>query len=128
MCLSIDLLAPWLPSVTNSPLLFIAYGGLLDGLGVGLALRAQGTTGGADIVGCLLRRFIGLEISRGAFIANVLIIAAAAMVFGVEQATYGVMVAAISSWRVDGVLARPSLSPSAGLTYVRPSSPIWSEV
>lgn len=105
MSLSIDLLAPWLSSVTDSPLLFITYGGLLDGLGVGLVLRAQGTTGGTDIIGRLLRRFTGLEISRGVFIANVLIIGAAALVFGMEQAMYGVMAAAVSSFAIDFVLA-----------------------
>jgi uncharacterized membrane-anchored protein YitT (DUF2179 family) len=105
MSLAIDGLAPYLPPVTRSPLLFIAYGGLLDGIGVGLVLRAQGTTGGTDIIGRLLRRFTGLEISRGVFIANAIVVGAAAIVFGMEQALYGVMAAAISSVAIDFVLA-----------------------
>jgi uncharacterized membrane-anchored protein YitT (DUF2179 family) len=105
MSLAIDGLAPHLPSITRSPLLFIAYGGMLDGVGVGLVLRAQGTTGGTDIIGRLLRRFTGLEISRGVFIANAIIVGAAAIVFGMEQALYGVMAAAISSVAIDFVLA-----------------------
>jgi uncharacterized membrane-anchored protein YitT (DUF2179 family) len=123
MSLSIDLLAPWLPSVTDSPLLFIAYGGLLDGLGVGLVLRAQGTTGGTDIIGRLLRHFTGLEISRGVFIANVLIIGAAALVFGMEQAMYGVMVAAVSSFAIDFVLAGGRRARQAIIISER-----WAEV
>jgi uncharacterized membrane-anchored protein YitT (DUF2179 family) len=105
MSLAIDLTAPLLPTVTDNPLLVVAYGGLLDGLGVGLVLRARGTTGGTDIVAWLLRRFTGLEVSQGMFIANALIIGAAAWVFGLEQALYGVMVAAVSAWAVDFVLA-----------------------
>ncbi len=104
MSLGIDLLAPYLPPVTRSPLLYIAYGGLLDGTGLALVLRAQGTTGGTDIVAQLLRRFTGLEIGRGMFIANAAIIAVAALVFGLERAMYGVMVAAVSAWTVDTVL------------------------
>lgn len=105
MSLAIDLGALFLPTVTDNPLLYVTYGGLLDGLGLGLVLRAQGTTGGTDIIGRLLKRFFGLEISRGVFLANALIVAAAALVFGLERAMYGVMVAAVSAWAVDWVLA-----------------------
>ncbi len=105
MSLAIDLTARLLPDVTRNPLLYVAYGGLLDGLGVGLVLRAQGTTGGTDIVARLLRHFTGLEISRGVFISNALIIGAAVAVFGLERAMYGVMVAAVSAWSTDVVLA-----------------------
>ena len=102
---AIDLTAPVLPTVTANPLLYITYGGLLDGLGVGLVLRSQGTTGGTDIIARLLRHFTGLEVSRGMFISNAIIIAGAALVFGLEKAMYGVMVAAISAWTVDVVLS-----------------------
>lgn len=105
MSLGIDLLAPYVPVVTQNPLLYITYGGLLDGAGLALVLRAQGTTGGTDIVAQLLRRFTGLEISQGMFLSNAFIIAAAALVFGLERALYGVMVAAVSAWAVDKVLA-----------------------
>lgn len=123
MSLTIDLLAPYLPTVTDSPLLFITYGGLLDGVGVGLVLRAQGTTGGTDIIGRLLRRFTGLEISRGVFIANAFIVGAAAIVFGMERAMYGVMVAAVSSLAIDFVLAGGRRARQALIISER-----WAEV
>src|SRR5574341_1565974 len=44
--LVIDLSAPYIPPITSNPLLYVAYGGLLDGLALGLVFRAQGTTGG----------------------------------------------------------------------------------
>lgn len=105
MSVAIDALAPYLPEVTENPLLYITYGGLLDGAGLALVLRAQGTTGGTDIIAQLLHRFSGLELSRGMFISNALIIAGAAAAFGLERAMYGVMVAAVSAWAVDTVLA-----------------------
>lgn len=105
MSLAIDLIPPLTMPLADSPLLYVAYGGLLDGMGLGLVLRAQGTTGGTDIIARLLRRFTGLEISRGMFLSNALIIGAAALVFGLERAMYGVMVAAVSAWAVDAVLA-----------------------
>ncbi|RMD73297.1 MAG: hypothetical protein D6823_13575, partial [Chloroflexi bacterium] len=49
MSLAIDGLAPFARPITNDPLLYSLYGGLIDGLGIGLVLRARGTTGGSDI-------------------------------------------------------------------------------
>lgn len=105
MSLAVDLLARYIQPPTDNPFLYITYGGLIDGIAIGFVFRAQGTTGGTDIIGRLLRRFIGLEISRGIFAINALITLVAVIVFGLEKAMYGIMVAALSSWGVDVVLA-----------------------
>lgn len=105
MSVGIDLLAPVLHSPTDNPLLYITYGSLIDGVAMGLVFRAQGTTGGTDIVGRLLRHFTGLEISRGVFILNALTTVGAIVVFGLEKAMYGIMVAALCSWAIDVVLS-----------------------
>lgn len=104
LSLALDLTAPYLPVITDNPLLYIMYGGLLDGLGVGLVLRAQGTTGGTDIIGRVVKTWTGIPISQIVFVTNVIIIGLAALIFGVEKALYGVMVAAVSAYAVDFVL------------------------
>jgi len=123
MSVAIDLTAPLVPDITDNPLLFITYGGLLDGLGVGMVLRAQGTTAGTDIVARLLHHFTGLEVSRGMFISNALIITAAAIVFGLEKAMYGVIVAGVSAWSVNTVLAGGRQARQAFIISER-----WEEV
>ena len=50
MTVGIDLLALVLPPVAGDPLIFTLFGGVLDGIGIGLVLRGQGTTGGTDII------------------------------------------------------------------------------
>jgi uncharacterized membrane-anchored protein YitT (DUF2179 family) len=105
MSVAIDLLAPVLHSPTDNPLLIITYGSLIDGVAMGLVFRAQGTTGGTDIMGRLLRHFTGLEISRGVFAVNALTTLGAIVVFGLEKAMYGIMVAALCSWAIDVVLS-----------------------
>ena len=42
LSLALDLLPPYLPEATSDPLLYTLYGGLLDGLGMGLVFRAGG--------------------------------------------------------------------------------------
>jgi uncharacterized membrane-anchored protein YitT (DUF2179 family) len=105
MSATVDLTNGRLPVITQNPLLYIAYGGLLDGAGMGLVFRAQGTTGGTDIIGRLLKRLAGIEISQAVFISNTLIVIGAALVFGLERALYGVLVAAVSAFVVDAVLS-----------------------
>jgi uncharacterized membrane-anchored protein YitT (DUF2179 family) len=105
MSVAIDLLAPIVRSPTDNPLLYITYGSLIDGVAMGLVFRAQGTTGGTDIIGRLLRHFTGLEISRGVFAINALTTLGAIVVFGLEKAMYGIMVAALCSWAIDVVLS-----------------------
>ena len=46
LSLTIDLTGPYLTPPTADRLLVICYGGLLDGLGLGLVFRGRGTTGG----------------------------------------------------------------------------------
>ncbi len=94
-----------LPPVTENPLLYVTYGGATAGIGLGLILRAQGTTGGTDIIGRLLRHFTGLPISQGIFISDITVMIGAVAAFGLERALYGVLVIAISAWAVDLALA-----------------------
>jgi uncharacterized membrane-anchored protein YitT (DUF2179 family) len=101
MSAAIDLLAPHLPALQLDPMLYIVYGGLLDGLGMGLVFRAGGTTGGIDIVARLLNRFFGIGLGRTLLAANVLILGAAGLVFGLEPALYAIIVAYASSRVVD---------------------------
>jgi uncharacterized membrane-anchored protein YitT (DUF2179 family) len=64
LALGIDYLAPFIPTLTKDPLLYSLYGGLLDGVGMGLVLRAGGTTGGTDIVARIMERRFGVAPGR----------------------------------------------------------------
>ncbi len=101
MSLAIDALQPYLPRVTADPLLYTLYGGLLDGLGVGLVLRAGGTTGGVDIIARVLYHLRGTRFGMTILTANILILGTAALVFGVEPALYALLVTYVSSQMVD---------------------------
>jgi uncharacterized membrane-anchored protein YitT (DUF2179 family) len=101
MSLAIDLLADVLRPVTTDPLLYTLYGGILDGLGIGLIFRAQGTTGGIDIIARLLQRWRGAEPGQVLLVLSGLTLMGAAVVFGVERALYAMLVATASSMMVD---------------------------
>jgi uncharacterized membrane-anchored protein YitT (DUF2179 family) len=101
LSLAIDATAPFVTCPTHDRLLVICYGGLLDGLGVGLVFRGRGTTGGTDILARLARRFLGLPLGQSLLAMNVLIFGAAAFRFGMEAVMVALALAFVSSRVVD---------------------------
>ena len=100
-----DLFSVWLkqvPSITD-PLLFVLYGGLLDGLGMGLVFRGQGTTGGTDVVARLLHHWKGIPFGTTLLVVNGIVLIGAAVVFGLEAALYALILTFVAARVVDVV-------------------------
>ena len=103
MTAGIDLLAPFLPPITGDPLIFTLFGGLLDGVGIGLVLRGEGTTGGTDIIAQLLNRRRGIGFGTTFIVVNSIILLAAAWVVGLMPVLYALIVNFVSGRVVDTV-------------------------
>ncbi len=116
MSLAIDFFASRVPCVTTDPLLYTLYGGLLDGLGMGLVFRAHGTTGGTDILARLMNRWTGISLGAWLLLFNVLILGAAGLMLGWEQALYALILSYVSSRAID--LVQEGLSYSKAVVIV----------
>jgi uncharacterized membrane-anchored protein YitT (DUF2179 family) len=113
---AIDLLAPYVGQYVHAPrdpLLYTLYGGLLDGLGVGLVFRAQGTTGGVDIIARFLQRWRGIQMGRSILAMSALIFAAAASLYSLDKVLYALLVAFVSGRTIDLVLEGASYARQA---------------
>jgi uncharacterized membrane-anchored protein YitT (DUF2179 family) len=103
MTVGIDLLALLLPPIQGDPLIFTLFGGLLDGVGIGLVLRGQGTTGGTDIIAQILNRLRGTAFGTTFIAVNSAILLAAAGVVGLIPVLYALIVNFVSGRVVDTV-------------------------
>jgi uncharacterized membrane-anchored protein YitT (DUF2179 family) len=121
LSLALDLLPPYLPEATSEPLLYTLYGGLLDGLGMGLVFRAGGTTGGTDVLARLFQRFTSFNLGGILLGINVAILGAATAVFGLEPALYALIVAYVSSRVIDLVQEGFSHARAALIVSDRPA-------
>lgn len=121
MALLIDWLPLYLQPVTADPLLYSLYGGLLDGIGLGLVLRARGTTGGSDIVARVIEQRFGIQPGRSLLTIDSLIFAAAFASYGPEKILYALLVAFISSRALDYTLAAGNGARQALIVTTRPS-------
>ena len=105
MSAAIDLLAPYMRPISADPLLYTLYGGLLDGVGVGLVFRARGTTGGVDIIARLLELQFRARPGRSIMVMNLAVFGAALFAYGPEKVLYAILVAFIGSVALDYTLA-----------------------
>jgi uncharacterized membrane-anchored protein YitT (DUF2179 family) len=120
MSLAIDFLAPYARPITSEPLLYSLYGGLLDGVGLGLVLRARGTTGGTDIIARLIEARFATQPGKVLFALDVAIFGGALLSYGPEKALLAILVAFISSRAVDFTLAAGRGSRQALIITDRP--------
>jgi len=103
MTVAIDVLNGRLMPIDSDPLLYTLFGGLLDGIGIGLVLRGSGTTGGTDIVVQLLARYRSLPFGRMLITVNGVILLSAAAVVGIVPVLYALVVNFVSGQVVDFV-------------------------
>jgi len=88
-----DVLTVILPKngLTSDSILNALYGGVIGGIGVGLVLRGQGTTGGTDILVRLLNLWRGIPYSQTYIATDVFVVFTAGLSFGWELALYAVV-------------------------------------
>jgi len=110
-----DAFVPWIASIPpiTQPLLFTLYGGLLDGIGMGLVFRGQGTTGGTDVVAQLLNRLRGVPLGQTILVVNSAILILAVIEFGLEPAMYALILTFVAARVVDVVQGEADYSRTA---------------
>ena len=105
----------YLPPITDNILLASVFGGVLYGVGVGLALASGGSSGGTDILGRLLQnKFSFLPIGQLIMMVDGIIILMSLVFFGnMELTLYGVVTLAISTFTVDMLIRKLNVSKLA---------------
>ena len=85
--------------LSNDLLLTCVIGAVVIGIGQGIVVRQQATTGGTDIVGMLLQKFAGIKFSTGILLADGFVVLSGLAVIGFG---IGTDEAAANGWMLDG--------------------------
>lgn len=83
------------------PLLCAIFGGTINGIGTGFALKNGISTGGLDIIGIVFRMKTGTSYGKFNTLVNLVIIAAAGFVFGWTRALYSALTIFINGRVID---------------------------
>ena len=86
------------------PLISSLLAGGMLGLGTGLVLLGNGSCGGFDILGVVLKKKLGVPVSLVMFLCDGAVLIAQALSAGILNTAYGVLVIFVSSFTVNRVL------------------------
>ena len=92
------------PILDLDPILASLYGGLLGGMGVGMALRTGASTGGMDIPPLIVHKLTHIEIAKLVLITDALTVLLGAFTYGLEAVLVGFVSVWASSVAIDKVL------------------------
>ncbi|MBE3598840.1 MAG: YitT family protein [Limnochordaceae bacterium] len=90
--------------LTHDVLLATLYAGAVQGIGLGIVLRAGGSTGGNDTFARIVARKTRARVGQIILYFDLLVLAAAAVSFGPEQALYAAVTLFLTSRIVDFIL------------------------
>jgi uncharacterized membrane-anchored protein YitT (DUF2179 family) len=86
---------------TLDPLLGALFGGVVVGIGLGLAFRGNASTGGTDLAAQIVNKFTGLSLGTCVALIDGMIVIAAAFVFDLEGGLYALIGLFATSKTID---------------------------
>lgn len=81
------------------------YGGVFNGIGYGIVFRMNGSTGGFDILGAIIRKYYSMNMGSVIFAFNCVIVTIAGFLFGIAPAMFTLICMYINSHVTDKVIA-----------------------
>jgi uncharacterized membrane-anchored protein YitT (DUF2179 family) len=91
------------PPIDN-PILAAILAGIICGIGSGVTLHSQGSTGGLDILGVFINKKLGLRVGSTLFMVNATVLLGGAVCFSLETALYSLIFVYTSGYVLDSVL------------------------
>lgn len=108
-----SMLIDYLPfgALTHDKMLAAIFGGVVAGVGFGLIMLGDATTGGSDMLGMLIHRKIKvIKVSSLVFSVDALVIVAAGIVYDVQEALLALVSTYIMARVLDRVLEGPNMA------------------
>ena len=81
----------------DSRLTTVMLGGILNGLGMGIAFRAGASFGGSDIISKILHKYFSFSMAAAGLVVNTVIIAFSVLIFSLDQAVLTLAAMFVSS-------------------------------
>lgn len=83
--------------IMDDILLCAIFGGILNGLGIGICLLSNSTSGGTDIISIFISKRYKKDAWNYIFMGNVLVLVVAGVIFGIEEALYSIILQYVST-------------------------------
>lgn len=91
--------------ITDEPFMNIVIGGILAGIGVGVAFTHNGSSGGTDIVAAMVSKHNNVSVGRTMLYTDFFIISSSYFIFHkLDLVVYGFIVLALTSYTADMII------------------------
>ena len=91
--------------LTNEPFMNIVIGGLLAGLGVGMAFTHNGSSGGTDIIAAMAQKYTNVTVGRTMLYNDCIIISSSYFIYHrIDLVVYGFVVLILCSYMADMII------------------------
>ena len=80
------------------------FGGLIAGIGIGIAFRHNASTGGTDIVALTINKYTGIPVSTAVMITDSAVTLAGLLTFGLQEVLMGIIYIYASSAAINKVM------------------------
>ncbi|MDE6308574.1 MAG: YitT family protein [Muribaculaceae bacterium] len=105
--LAIGILQPFFnePLIPQQPFMNVIIGGILCGVGVGMAFTHNGSTGGTDIIAAMVAKVSNVTIGRTMLYVDMTIISSSYLLFHqIDKVVYGFVVLFLVAWVTDQMI------------------------
>ena len=85
-------------------LLSCLYGGVLNGIGMGIVFRNRASQGGVDIVAVIFKKYFSINLGTTSLMINIAVVALGSYFYGIKLAMYTLVSMYVSSTVLDKVL------------------------
>lgn len=90
------------PLIKDEPFMSCIIGGIMLGVGIGVAFTRNGSTGGTDIIAAIINKYKPITLGRSILYCDLLIISSSYMLFhDMEKIVFGFVVLAVSTYSCD---------------------------
>ena len=105
----------------NDLLLSALYGGVIQGVGIGLVFLGGGTTGGTDMMAAIIQKFLKhYSIARIMQVIDAMVVLVGMYVFGVHKALYAIIAVYLVTKVSDGLIEGLKFSKAAYIITGKP--------
>ncbi len=96
------------PAISNDLLLCSIYGGFLTGLGIGIIIRCGATTGGGDMLGCLINhKNPKISVGMVTIAVNCVVVCISLIIYGLNLSLYSIIGIFIAGKTSDLIIEGP---------------------
>ena len=100
----ISIIPNFTPVLDIDPLLAAIYGGVLCGVGIGLVMRKNSSTGGMDIPPLIMKKYLGINVAVSILVIDAFTVLLGYYSYGLEAVLIGLITVVASSYTINKTL------------------------